>query len=109
MRVIVYSVLLCLLVVSTNPQAAGILIPKQTLAKIKSQAAQDHPDDYAVQEYVIKTQTQAYYEVKNYKSKKVPKKVLNKIKKKAAQDFPNDYSVQIYIIKQQVQSYLNIN
>jgi hypothetical protein len=73
MRITVYAVLLGLLMLSTTPQAAGVLIPKQTLAKIKAQAAQDHPDDYAVQEYVIKTQTKAYYEVKNYKNKKVPK------------------------------------
>ena len=90
-------------------ESASVLIPKQTLAKIKADAAKDYPDDYVTQEFVINMQTKAYYEAVNYKNKKVPKKVLNKIKKGAKSDYPNDYVTQIFIIETQCQSYINLN
>ena len=88
--------------------ATDALIPKETLLKIEAKAAADFPNDYSKQEGVIKAQTTAYDEIKNYKNKNVPVKILEKIIIKAAQDFPLDYRIRLSNLIQQVHSYIKL-
>ena len=108
MKVGIFVILLSISMLPTSIYAACVLIPKDTLVKIEAKAAADFPNDYSKQEEVIKTQTTAYDEIKNYKNKNVPARLLEKLKIKAAQDFPLDYRIRLSNIIQQVNSYIKL-
>jgi hypothetical protein len=108
MKVIIFLVLLSISMQPTSAYATDALIPKETLLIIEAKAAVDFPNDYSKQEDVIKAQTTAYAEIKNYKNENVPVKILENLKIKAAQDFPLDYRIQLSNIIQQVYSYITL-
>lgn len=93
----------------TSAYATDALISKETLLIIEAKAAVDFPNDYSKQEDVIKAQTTAYAEIKNYKNENVPVKILENLKIKAARNFPLDYRFQLSIILQQVNSDLKLS
>ena len=103
MRVFIFTVLLSISMISTVLHAGDV--PKQILAKIKANAAADHPNDNSAQEGVINLQVKAYHEARNYNDENVPIKVLKQIKRKAEQDYPYDFSAQEFGINLQVDSY----
>lgn len=104
----VLSTILCVFIVFAAVISFAGEIPSDVLARIKQKAAQDFPNDYSTQKYVIDTQKQAYIQVRNYSNARIPKNILTQIKRKASQDFPNGYTTQKYIIDTQVKAYLEL-
>jgi len=102
-RYFVVFTLFCLLSI---PATAGM--PGNILSKIKAKAAQDFPDDYSTQQYVITTQKQAYDQIERYEDNRVPKVVLTKIMQIASRDFPLDFTTQKYVIDTQCSAYVAI-
>jgi len=84
-------------------------MPKNIEQGIKTTAKLKWPNDFQMQKYVIDLQTEAYYEVRYYKNKKVPTKILKSIIDRARIKWPGDYQMQSYVIKNQVSAYLAIN
>ena len=93
---------------ATCVYATDLLIPTETFLKIEAKAAADFPGDVSKQKDVIKAQTTAYKEIRNYKNKKVPVKTLEELKKKVAQDYPLDYSFQLTNLIRQAYSYTKL-
>jgi hypothetical protein len=83
-------------------------MPANVLSQVKAKAAQDFPDDYSTQKYVIQTQEQAYTNIQNYRDQRVPQTVFAKLKQKAASDFPLDFSTQKYVLDTQCTAYVQV-
>ena len=103
-------ILAIVVAISIQPAIAGsVFIPKNIQQQIKHAAKIKWPGDFEMQKYMIDNQTEAYYEVRYYKNRKVPPKVLKGIMSRARAKWPGDYEMQIYMVKNQVKAYLAIN
>ncbi len=108
MKFVIFLFLLSISIQSTSVYATDGLISKENLLKIEAKAVVDFPNDYSKQEDVIKAQTTAYKEIKNYKNKNLSANLLEKIKILAEQEFPSDYVAQFSKINQLVNSYIKL-
>ena len=98
-------VMLTVLVV--DARAGGV--PADVLKRIKTKAAEEFPDDYATQEYVINRASAAYVALANYQAPGIPADALKRIMAKAAADFPDDYATQKYVVDREVAAYRRLN
>jgi hypothetical protein len=80
-------------------------IPRSVLSQIKQDVEARYPDDYEMQEYLIKKQVKAFHAVQSYTAEGIPKTVIEKIINKAISKYPVDYEMQEYLINNQVESY----
>jgi hypothetical protein len=79
---------------------------ESVLPGIRSQASADWPNDYGMQEYVIKRQVAAYNQLVQIKSeKKVPEHIIQK----AENEWPGDYGMITYVIEKEHAAYLRLN
>jgi hypothetical protein len=84
--------------------------PSQVLSRIKAKAQAKWPDDFEMQAYTIKNQTEAYWTVQGMASVSgVPSSVLEKIKSNAVSKWPEDYEMQVYTIKNQTEAYKSLH
>jgi hypothetical protein len=87
-------------------QSAGSDISRS----IKAYAEKEFPNDYNMQEFVIKQQTEAYNWVVNASSATgVPQRIFEQIKTKAAEEFADDFNMQKFVINQQVKAYTDLH
>ena len=108
MNILVLAVVIAVSSLPALVNAADAAVPKQIMEKIQAKAATDFPNNKSAQKKVIKTQTDAYNHVKNYKNKKVPPTVLGTIIGNTRRYYPSDYSAQLFFLNQQVNSYLKL-
>lgn len=95
-----------------NPQARTQVQPASSdiSRSIRAFAEKEFPDDYQMQQFVIKQQTEAYNWVASATSAVgIPSDVYAKIKAKAADEFPGDYNMQKFVINQQVKAYTELH
>lgn len=70
----------------------------------KKKAQEEYPEDYSMQEYVIKEQKEGYSELENLLNinKDIPE--LPKIFQRATNEYQSDYSMIVYTMKEQLDS-----
>jgi hypothetical protein len=77
---------------------------------IKAYAEKKWPNDYDMQEYTIKEQTDAYnWLAANGSYAGVPQDIFNQIKSDAIDKWSDDYEMQEYEIKQQADAYVRLH
>jgi ankyrin repeat protein len=93
---------------SVKPQSQSAV--SDTSRSIRAFAEKEFPDNYSMQEFVIKQQTEAYdWLVTASSATGVPQEVFEKIKTKAADEFPDNFEMQKFVINQQVKAYTNLH
>ncbi len=84
--------------------------PASILSQIKAKAEAKYPDDFEMQAYTVKNETEAYQALRDMTSVSgVPSSVLDGIKSKAASQWPDDYGMQVYTIKNQTDAYQELH
>lgn len=85
------------------------VVPDSIVEAIKASAAEEWPDDYAMQRHVLETESAAYLWIVGYEAPEgVPDDVAERIRAKAAEEWPHQYTMQKYVIEQQVAAYLEL-
>jgi len=82
---------------------------EEAISKIREKAAQDHPNDFSTQKFVIKNQLEAFEKIKKYKPLGIPESIVNTIIEAARRDHPNDFSTQLFIIENQVKDWKELH
>jgi succinyl-CoA synthetase beta subunit len=62
-----------------------------------------------MQEYVIKSQVEAYKALQNFSSAGIPAQVFAQIRSDAISRYPSDYEMQEYVIKTQIEAYKRLH
>jgi hypothetical protein len=93
-----------------NVKAQGQLAVSDISLSIRAFAEKKWPNDYEMQEYTIKEQTDAYnWLVANGSYAGVPQDVYDQIKSDAIDKWSDDYEMQEYEIKQQADAYVRLH
>jgi len=92
-----------------SPQPTVNGIPATIMAQIKQKATSRYPTDYEMQEYVIKSQVEAYKALQNFSSAGIPAQVFAQIRSDAISRYPSDYEMQEYVIKTQIEAYKRLH
>lgn len=87
-------------------------IPGNINNQIKADAKLEWPNDYQMQAYEIKNQSNAYTSLdklfrKGYKG--VPFNIVRDILKRSKKKWDRDYQMQLYETNNQIESYIDIN
>lgn len=101
---------LALVALATPLQAQeGATVPDSIAEAIKAHAAEEWPDDFAMQKFVVGEETAAYLWVETYEPPAgVPDDVIARIREKAAADWPDQYTMQKFVTEEQVEAYLEL-
>jgi hypothetical protein len=100
-------------VIQTSKRAgndmAKIYLPPETTAYaiIKQKAEKDWPDSYRMRNHSIKSQTEAYMNLKKmgyYRD--LPVEVMEKIWKKASADWPDNFTMMEHSVKSEIAEYI---
>ena len=82
------------------------VVPTAVRAAIVENAKLDHPDDYDMQQFVVRRQMEAYQALAKLSSKPgISSTVYSRIKNRVDADHPDDYSTQLFVINRQVAAY----
>lgn len=84
-------------------------LSKETIERIKKNAASTHPGDFATQKYVIDKQINALGRLMNYRPQGVPLDTLFEIMENSASRHPYDFSTQLFVIEKQVESWRELH
>ena len=79
------------------------------LSKIREKSKTEWPEDFSMQEYYIKEQTNAYLAVNSLKNENKNDKTISSIIEKAIKEYPKDYEMQLYTANEQIASYKRLN
>ena len=89
---------------------AGKTMSASIQAEIKKAAEIEYPNDFSMQAYEIKSQTEAF---EKFHSMEKPSSMSNStfelIKSRAERQYPKDYSMQFYELKSQISGWLKVN
>lgn len=77
--------------------------------EIRSRAETRWPNDFSMQAYEIKKQTDAFYNLVQYRPSGIDYTTLDQIKQMAVKKWPGDYSMQLYETKKQAEAWLQLN
>ena len=79
-------------------------------AEIKSAAERKWPDDYDMQAYEIKNQTESFEKFQTLeKPASMSTSTFQLIKDRAARKWPKDYDMQLYELKNQIEGWIQVN
>ncbi len=81
------------------------LIPDAIKQGIRDQAAKRYPDDFSMQQFVVKEQTAAYRSMQEMSDDDLPLDAQRAIVKAAVQRYPVDYSMQLFVCNEQFDAY----
>ena len=96
-------------VISLIPFTTAVAqVPADVVDRIMQKAAENHPDDYSTQEYVVKVQTKSFLELATLAATMKSRRE-KAILRKALSNHPDDYSTQVYVIKEQLKSLERLN
>lgn len=76
-------------------------IPEEVVARIEENAANDHPDNYSTQRYVIKNQVEAWYQVQSFNPEGLPEEIVAQIVQRVRTEHPYDFSTQYFVARNQ--------
>lgn len=85
---------------STNPARSAEHL-SEIVASIRSKAAEQFPDDYSTQKYVIQREIDAWHQLHSLAIEDLPAEVIAIITSQAADQFPDDFSTRIYVIERE--------
>jgi hypothetical protein len=78
--------------------------------EIKKQAVAKWPDDYSMQAYHIKDQTESFEKFQTLeKPASMSTSTFQLIKDRAERKWPKDYSMQLYDLKDQIEGWIKVN
>ena len=77
-------------------------MPQLNLEHVKQRARLDYPEDYSMQEHIIKDQQASHTELLELIDKNTVIPEFEGILKRAISDYPNDYSMIVHIVKDQL-------
>lgn len=81
-----------------------IKIPDEIKQEIRQESIKKWPDDYEMQAYEIKKQSEAYKELYAWAQNNSENDLAESIFRKAQKDWPGDYEMQWYKVQKQVES-----
>lgn len=78
--------------------------------EIKKGAVSKWPDDYSMQAFEIKKQTEAFEQFQiSEKPASMSNSTFQLIKDRAVRKWPGDYAMQLYELKEQVEGWVKVN
>ena len=86
-------------------QSLGQTIPVPVFEKIKKSIALKHPNDFALQEYLINLQIRSYKMIQNKNVPDIPKEKMSSFISSAESEWPEDYAVQNLLIDNQIAAF----
>lgn len=86
-------------------KSVGQNVPSSVLQRIKSMAAEAHPNDFSTQKYVVDEQVEAYKKLSLARNDGLPRPIFGELLERAAREHEFDYSTQLYVLSEQIDSY----
>ncbi len=83
-------------------------VPQSVVTQIRRDAEARYPNDYEMQEFKIRQQTEAYWNVKSMTAPDLPQSVFSQIRSNAESRYPSDYEMQEFKIKEQARAYKTV-
>ena len=85
-------------------------IPTIILQQFKQKYKEKYPDNYILQDLMIKNQIESYISIQNWHHEpSIPNKVLNKIKANVIDKYPDNYILQKLMIENQIKAYSDLH
>jgi hypothetical protein len=91
-----------------TPMVYAENMPDDVLARVKESAAEDWPDEFIIQKFIIASSKSAYRFLSTYSPANVPPDVFKRIKRDAENDWPDEFGIQVLMIKGQVDAYRDL-